>query len=130
MTPAPVATPESVPQAVRSVIDTAVQLAKKEIELARLEAKADLKSEIGMVKGLGIAGVCALMTLAMLLVACAFALSHVMADWLAALVVAGIVLAIGTVAGLIGWGKRVRDPLAATRKTLKEDAQWVKERIT
>src|SRR5207302_7064269 len=28
----------------------------------------------------------------------------------------------------IGWGKRVREPLAATRKTLKEDAQWMKER--
>jgi len=29
-----------------------------------------------------------------------------------------------TVAGLIGWGKRVKKPLEATRRTLKEDALW------
>jgi hypothetical protein len=39
------------------------------------------------------------------------------------------VLAVGTAAGLIGWGKRVKQPLEATRRTVKEGATWAKERL-
>jgi hypothetical protein len=111
------------------VIDSATQLAKKEIELAKSELRADLKREIAMAKGLGVAGLCAIWAVGMMLVACAFALASVMPGWAAALIVAAAVLAVGTVAGLIGWGKRVKKPLEATRRTLKEDALWAKERL-
>jgi len=114
---------------VRHVIDNATLLAKKEIELAKVELRADLKQEMGMVKGLGVAGVCALCTLNLMLAALAMALGNVMAEWGAALLVAGVVLAVGTVVGLAGWGKRVKAPLEATRRTLKEDAQWAMERL-
>jgi hypothetical protein len=114
---------------VRHVIDSATLLAKKEIELAKTELRADLKQEMGMVKGLGVAGVCALCTVNLMLVAMAMALGNSMAEWGAALLVAGAVLAVGTVAGLAGWGKRVKAPLEATRRTLKEDAQWAMERL-
>jgi uncharacterized membrane protein YqjE len=114
---------------VRHVIDSATLLAKKEIELAKTELRADLKQELGMVKGLGVAGVCALCMLNLLLVALAMALGSVMSEWGAALLVAAAVLAAGLVAGLTGWGKRVKTPLEATRRTLKEDAQWATERL-
>ena len=39
------------------------------------------------------------------------------------------VLAVGTIAGLVGWGKRVKKPLETTLRTLKEDARWAKERM-
>lgn len=109
--------------------ENATLLVKKEIELARAELRADLKTELAMVKGLGVAGLCALCTLNMILVCLALALGTVMPEWASALVVAAVVLAIGSVAGLVGWGKRVRDPLSATRRTLREDLQWAKERI-
>ena len=64
-----------------------------------------------------------------MLMACALALGTVMAEWAAALVVAGGVLLVGTVAGLVGWGKRVQKPLETTLRTLKEDARWAKERL-
>ncbi len=111
------------------ITESAVLLAKKEIELARTEIKKDLQAELGMVKGLGVAGVCALLTATMLLVTLALGLGNFMAEWLAALLVSATVLTVGTVAGIIGWGKRVRNPLEATRRTLKEDAQWAKERL-
>jgi hypothetical protein len=111
------------------VVETATLLVKKEFELAKTELRADLKSEVAMAKGLGIAGVCLLCTLNMLLVAVALALGNVMAEWGAALVVAAAVLTVGTVFGLVGWGKRVRDPMQATRRSLKEDAAWAKERL-
>jgi uncharacterized membrane protein YqjE len=64
-------------------------------------------------------------------VAIALALAEwtVLYEWAATLIVAAVVLLVGTVAGLIGWGKRVKQPLEATRRSLKEDVQWAKERL-
>ena len=112
-----------------TIVQSATLLAKKEIELAKTEIKADLKRETAMAKGLGVAGLCALFTVNMMLVACALALGNVVAEWAAALIVAGAVLLAGTIAGVVGWGKRVKSPLEATRKTLKEDVTWAKERL-
>jgi uncharacterized membrane protein YqjE len=110
---------------------TASQMARKEIELAKEEVRADIRAEIKMASGLGVAGVCALVTLTLLLVAIAFALmeSGALSGWLATLILAAVVLAIGTVAGLWGWAKRVRQPLATTRHSMKENVRWAKDRI-
>ena len=113
----------------QTITRDAVTLAKKEVELAKTELKADLKAEIGMAKGLTVAGLCAIWAVSLILVAAVFALSNVMAGWIAALLVAAAVLIIGGIAGMLGWGKRVKDPLETTRRTLKEDVQWAKERI-
>jgi hypothetical protein len=111
------------------VIDTARLLARKEIALAKAELKHDLTTELSMVKGLGIGALCGLCTINMMLVGVALALGHVMPEWAAALIVAAGVLLIGTVAGLIGWSKRVKIPMESTRRTLKENALWAKERF-
>lgn len=111
------------------VIDSASLLAKKEIELAKAELKKDLKAEVAMAKGLGVGAICALCTVNLMLVAAALALGNVVAEWAAALIVAAAVLAVGTIFGLIGWGKRVKSPLESTRRSLKEDALWAKERL-
>ena len=107
------------------------ELARKEVALARSELKEDIRSELRMASGLGVAGVCALVTLQMSLVALAFALAEagVLRGWLAALVVAAVALAIGTVAGVVGWRGRVRTPLERTRHSVRENVQWVKERM-
>jgi uncharacterized membrane protein YqjE len=106
-------------------------LARKEIELARAEVKADVRREIRMAGGLGVAGLCALFTVQLLLVAVVLALMEggVLPGWAAALVVAAVVLAVGTAAGLWGWARRVRAPLDTTRRSLKEDVRWAKEQI-
>jgi len=106
-------------------------LARKEIELAKAELKDDVRTEIKMASGLGVAGVCALFTVQLLLVAVVFALFEggVLPGWAASLVVAAVVLAIGTAAGLWGWAKRVRQPLDTTRRSLQENVRFAKERI-
>jgi hypothetical protein len=106
-------------------------LARKEVELAKAEVKADIRSSARMASGLGVAGVCALVTLQLLLLALVLALAEaeVMPGWAAALVVAAVVLAVGTVAGLWGWSKRVRKPLDTTRRSVKENVRWARERI-
>lgn len=118
-------------EVVSAVAAKASELARAEVALAKAEVRQDIRSEIRMASGLGIAGVCAILTVALLLVSVVFALaeSGTMPGWAASLVVAGVVLAVGTVAGLIGWAKRVKSPLDSTRRSLTESVKWTKERF-
>jgi uncharacterized membrane protein YqjE len=106
-------------------------LARKEVELAKAELKADVRAEIKMASGLGVAGLCGIFTVQLLLVAVVLALmeADVLPGWAAALVVAAVVLAIGSAVGLWGWARRVKKPLDATRRSLREDVRWAKEQI-
>ena len=117
---------------VGTLFEDTKQLVQTEIALAKAELMQDVKREVRMVEGLGVAAVCALCTLNLLLVSLVMALSYdlmAMDGWAAALVVAAGVLFIGTVAGFLGWKARVKAPLEKTRKTLKEDVRWAKERM-
>jgi hypothetical protein len=104
-------------------------LVAKEVELARAEIKADLQAELGVLKLLIAAAVAAVLGMNLLLVSAVFALTHWLPGWLVALALGGVVLAIAVGLGLIGWARRVSSPLAVTRKTVKEDMQWAKERL-
>ena len=104
-------------------------LAKKEVELAKTEIKADLEAELSTAKGLGVAALGVVLGLNMLLVALVLALATYIPAWLAALLLGGALLLIGGIIGYLSWTRRVTKPLAVTRKTLKEDVQWAKERL-
>lgn len=106
-------------------------LVKKEIELAKAEIRTQVRSEVKMASGLGVAGICALIGLEMLLVALALGLMEagVLPGWGAALLIAGVVFAIGAAAGLWGWAKRVKKPLEATQRSVKEDVRWARGRL-
>jgi len=110
----------------RLVQDT-TELVKKQVQLARSEIERDLRSEIAMAKGIGVAAVCMLLGLNLLLLAIVFALTTLMPGWAAALLVAAGVLLVGAVAGIVGWEYRVTHPLERTRRTLKEGVEWAKE---
>lgn len=123
--------PSAVPtgELVEELVGKVTRLARKEVELAKTELQENLRSEVAMAKGLGIAGVCALTTLNLLCVALALFLARWIPGWGAALIVAAGVMLVGSLAGLWGWSRRVKEPLAATRRTLREDVRWAKERI-
>lgn len=104
-------------------------LATKQVELAQAEIKSDMKSEIAMAKSLGIAAVCGLLGLNMLLVAAALALATMVPGWAAALIVAAPLIVLGIAMGAIGWAKRVKKPLEVTRASLKENFEWAKNRL-
>jgi hypothetical protein len=111
------------------IFQTGQHLVTKEIELARAEVKADLETQLAMVKMLAVAAVGALLGVNLLFVAAVFALALWIPGWLAALVLAGVVLVVSAIVGYVGWQRRVKTPLAVTRKTVTEDMQWVKERL-
>jgi len=111
------------------ITGTAAQLARKEVALARAEIRADFQSEIAMAKSLAIGATAALLGLDLLLVAGVLALAPWIAPWLSALIGGALLLVAGAIVGYVGWSRRVSRPLALTRKTLKEDVQWAKERL-
>jgi hypothetical protein len=116
-------------QLLTQLLETVSLLVSKEVELVRAEIKADVKAELDMVKLLVAAGVVAMFGVNMLLVAAVFALAAWVPAGLAALGIAVLLLLIGAVLALVGWNRRVSTPLAVTRKTVKEDVQWAKERL-
>jgi len=119
----------SVGALINEIMGKVTLLAKKEIELAKVEVKADMESELAMAKGLAVAVLVTVLGLNMLLVALVFALATVMPGWLAALLIGGGLVVIGGILGYVSWTRRVTSPLALTRKTIREDRQWVKERL-
>lgn len=106
------------------------ELVKKEVELARTELRHDVRAEAKAAAGIGIAGMCTLLALQLMLAALVLALTAWLTPASAALAVAALVLAVGTVTGLVGWAKRVRKPIERTQRTLKEDARWMKEQTS
>ena len=113
---------------VAAAIASATDLVRDEIELARLELKRDLKAQMRSSIWLVVGVVFALMVLALLLVAVAFALATVLPGWGAALIVAGFAAIVATITGIVGYVTIVRKPLDVTRRTLKENLEWAKKR--
>ena len=104
-------------------------LAKKEVELAKTELKADLTLKWPRSKGSAWPCWWACFGLNMFLTAIALTLAAYLPAWLAALLIGGVLVIVAAILGYASWTRRVTSPLAATRRTLKEDAQWAKERL-
>jgi uncharacterized membrane protein YqjE len=118
----------STPALIQQLRDDARDLFKLEVELARAEAKADLNSEVDLAKGAGIAAVCLILGLNMLIVSAVFAWAPEYA-WLAALIVGIVLLIVAGIAAAVGWARAHKQPLNTTRATLKEDLEWAKQQI-
>lgn len=83
-----------------------------------------------MALGLAASAVAAFLTLELLFAALVLALAGAMPGWAAALVAAGVALVLSTTAAVVGWQMRAKSLLGKTRKTLKEDAQWMEQRMS
>jgi uncharacterized membrane protein YqjE len=111
------------------IVEEGTALVRKEMELARTELAADLKAEVRVAKALGAGAILGLCGLNLALVTVVLALSLVLPGWAAGLIVTAVVLAAAAIVALVGWKLRVRRPLERTRKHLKEDVQWMKDRV-
>jgi len=120
----------STSQLVGRLAEESKDLVKKEVDLAKAELRTELKNEAKLALGFAAGGLAAFLALQILLAALVLGLAESMPGWTAALVVGGGVLAVGAAAALIGWGYRVRHPLSKTRKTIKEDAEWVQQGLS
>jgi hypothetical protein len=116
----------STPELLKKITGEVQLLVKSQVDLAKSELRADLKKESRMVAGLGASAIAALTAVNLLLVTVVLALAKVMPAWGAGLLVSGVVIAAGCVAGLVGWSKRVRRPMARTRGQLERDVTFTK----
>lgn len=109
------------PELIRSLVDNAQLLIKKEIELAKLEIKEIVTARLMAVGFLAVAGILALYLLGFVLVTITKAFELLVAEWLAWLIVTGIVLLIVVVLLLLA--KRKLSTPSNTPDTTKADVQ-------
>jgi membrane protein implicated in regulation of membrane protease activity len=109
------------PEVIRSLVDNTQLLVKKEIELAKLEIKEIVTARLMAVAFLAIAGILGLYLLGFALVTGAKALELVVAEWLAWLIVTGIVALFVVILLLLA--KRKLSTPSNTPDTTKQDVQ-------
>lgn len=110
----------------RQVLEETKELVRLETNLAREELQGDLvQLESAAVLG-GSALVCAVLTLATLLVAVILALGG---SAIVALIVAAVMLLAASALGALAYRRVPKPPLARTRARLKSDVSQLKEHI-
>ena len=121
----------SMPEILEDIASNLTQIVQAEFRLAKSELKEGAERAAGPGATVGAGVVLAFYGLGILLLAAVYALSLVIAGWLAALIVGGV---LAIVAGLLiaaGTAKLRRVNLAPdkTIRTLREDLQWAKQQI-
>ena len=107
-------------------------LVRQEVQLAKTEIT---NKAAGLAKGAAFLAVAAFLGVAaffVLLLAAIYALALVLPGWLSALIVAGVLLIIASIAAVLGLGalKKATPPVPEkTIETLKETPQWLKNQV-
>jgi uncharacterized membrane protein YqjE len=121
----------SVPEILENIASNLTQLIQAEFRLAKSELKEGAEKVAMPGATLGAGALLAFYGLGFLLLAAVYALSLIMAAWLATLIVGGVLLVVAGI--LIGAGgtklKRVSLAPDKTIRTLEEDVQWAKQQI-
>src|SRR3981081_416900 len=108
----------------RVAVEDTVRLVQQEIQLAKIEIKEMLQSNIKAAVFLGIAAFCGLVFFLMLLVTIALVIpAHALVAGIETL----LFLALAVILGLLGKSMLQIGPPPKTMTTLKEDAEWAKQ---
>ena len=108
----------------RVAVEDTVRLVQQEIQLAKIELKEMLRSNIKAAVFLGIAAVCGLLFFILLLVTIALIIP---AHALVAGIETVLFLVLAVILGLVGKRMLQIGPPPKTMTTLKEDAEWAKQ---
>ncbi|MBN9160927.1 MAG: hypothetical protein BGO98_02090 [Myxococcales bacterium 68-20] len=111
---------------VREALEEAKELARIEIELARIEIQKEIKQARKAAVVFGIALAAGVLVLCLIAVALVIALGGTV---LAALAVAGALLLIGVAAAFAGYSLLSKKPLERTRHRLRSEVAQLKEHI-
>jgi hypothetical protein len=117
---------------VKELSANASLLVQRQVKLATLEAKEELQKGKTMASLFGVAGLCAYGGAIMCLVAAAMAIGTLLDGrlWAGALVVAAALFIPAIGAGLLGYRKRVTNPMPRTRAEISKEVSWAKYRTT
>ncbi|HEX9103534.1 MAG TPA: phage holin family protein [Polyangia bacterium] len=117
---------------VKELSSNASLLVQRQVKLAKLEVKLELRRGKTMAQLFGVAGLCAYAGVLVALVAAALAIGAALDGryWAGALIVAAALFVPAIVSGLVGYAKRVKDPLPRTRAQLSKEITWARYRTT
>ena len=123
--------PRSMPEILADIASNLTQMVQAEFRLAKSELKEGAERAAGPGATVGAGVVLAFYGLGILLLAAVYALSLVIAGWLAALIVGGVLAIVAGILIAAGTAKLRRVNLAPdkTIRTLREDLQWAKQQI-
>jgi uncharacterized membrane protein YqjE len=108
----------------RVAVEDTVRLVQQEIQLAKIELKEMLQSNLKAAVFLGIAALCGLLFFIMLLVTIALIVpAHALVAGIETL----LFLVLALILALVGKGMLKIGPPPKTLTTLKEDAEWAKQ---
>ena len=121
----------SMPEILEDIASNLTQMVQAEFRLAKSELKEGAERAAGPGATVGAGVVLAFYGLGILLLAAVYALSLVIAGWLAALIVGGVLAIAAGILIAAGTAKLRRVNLAPdkTIRTLREDLQWAKQQI-
>lgn len=116
---------------IASAVDAARTLARKHVELARIEMAEGVSVRAKGLSMIAAAAVLALFALGFAAASASAALDLVLPAWAAHLIVAAVFVAIATALVLAGRRAMRTAPttLERTQETLKEDARWARQQI-
>jgi hypothetical protein len=115
----------------RELLSDAELLIKRQVTLARAEAKQQLKTESGAMKLLGAAGAIAYGAVVVLLVAVGLAIGQAIgAAWAGVLVVGCALLVPAAILGGLGWARRERQPLPRSSAEIRKEITWARREAT
>ncbi|HXN18714.1 MAG TPA: phage holin family protein [Candidatus Binatus sp.] len=121
----------SVPEILEDIASNLTHIVQAEFLLAKTELKEGAEKAAGPGATLGAGVALAFYALGFLLLAAVYALSLLVAGWLATLIVGGVLAVAAGI--LVGAGstklKRVNLTPDKTIRTLEEDVQWPKQQI-
>lgn len=119
----------SVSDVLQDIFGNIQDIVRSEVRLARAEVGVEAEKTANAAKSLIAGAVFGLYAGGLLLIAAVYGLSMVLAPWLAALVVGGLVAIIAFTLISVGRGRlRSLKKPEKTIKTVREDVQWLKER--
>ena len=117
---------------VKELSSNASLLVQRQVKLAKLEAKKELQKGKTMAELFGVAGLCAYAGVILCLVAAGLAIGAALDGryWAGALIMAAVVFIPAIISGLLGYKKRITNPLPRTRAELSKEITWAKYRTT
>jgi uncharacterized membrane protein YqjE len=121
----------SVPEILEDIASNLTRIVQAEFRLAKSELKEGVEKVAGPGGTLGAGVALAIYGLGFLLLAAAYALSLVVADWLATLIVGGVLAVAAGILISVGGTKLKRVNLTPdkTIRTLEENVRWAKQQI-
>ncbi len=112
---------------VRESMDDITLLARRQVELLRLEILQELRQQRRLLVRAVLAASLGLLGISMALIAAASGLAAALAlpVWATSLMMAAPLLAGGVLAGGLGWIARVRRLVPVSRSELEKELQWI-----